>query len=198
MVSVYYRLPDQGEPIDKAFLLQLQEALGLQALILLRDFNHSDICCRDYTAGHKQPRRFLESINDNFLTQLIEEPMRRGMWLNLILTNKEGLTGDMKVIGSLGCPDHEIESRILRGESRSKSKITTLDFRRDFGVFRDLLEEVPWNNGSGGKRVQESWLLFKDHLLQAQERWSLDHQMTKKSAKNACMDEQGAPGKTQT
>ncbi|PKU45109.1 mast stem cell growth factor receptor kit [Limosa lapponica baueri] len=99
--------------------------------------------------GHMQPRRLLEIINDNFLTQMIEKPMRRGIWLNLILTNKEGVVGNMKVKGSLGCPDHEMESRILKGGSRSKSKITNLDFRRtDFSHFKDLLEEShgirPW------------------------------------------------------
>lgn len=41
VVRVYYGLPDQGETIDKALLLQLQESLGLQALVvLLGDFNH--------------------------------------------------------------------------------------------------------------------------------------------------------------
>ena len=35
MVGVYSRLSDQGKPIDEAFFLQLQEALRLQALILL-------------------------------------------------------------------------------------------------------------------------------------------------------------------
>ena len=44
MVGVYYRPPDQGEPVDKAFLLQLQEVLHLQSHIQTKDFNHSDIC----------------------------------------------------------------------------------------------------------------------------------------------------------
>ena len=43
VVGVYYRLPIK-EPIDEAFLVQLQEALCLQALILLGDFNHPNIC----------------------------------------------------------------------------------------------------------------------------------------------------------
>ena len=77
--------------------------------------------------------------------------MRRGIWLNLILTNKEGLIGDMKVKGSLVCPDHEMESMILRGGSRSKSKITTLDLRTDFSLFKDLLERVSWNEASVGR-----------------------------------------------
>jgi len=40
---VYYRPPDQGDPTDKAFFLQLQDASDSQALILLGDFNHPDL-----------------------------------------------------------------------------------------------------------------------------------------------------------
>ena len=44
VIGVCYRPPDQWEPVDKAFLLHLQEVLCLQALVLMRDFNHPDIC----------------------------------------------------------------------------------------------------------------------------------------------------------
>lgn len=37
---------------------------------------------------------------DIFLTQVIEEPIMRHSVLDLILTKKEGLLGDMKVTGS--------------------------------------------------------------------------------------------------
>ncbi|GAB0199980.1 mitochondrial enolase superfamily member 1 [Grus japonensis] len=98
--------------------------------------------------------------------------MRRGAMLDLILTNKEGLAGDVKLKGSLGCSDHEmVEFRILRAARRAHSKLTTLDFRRaDFGLFRDLLGRVPWDKALEGRRAQDSWLIFKGHLLQAQER----------------------------
>ncbi|GAB0199978.1 hypothetical protein GRJ2_002463200 [Grus japonensis] len=136
------------------------------------DFNHPDICWRDNTAGHKQSRRFVECIDYKVLLQVIEEPMRRGAMLDLILTNKEGLAGDVKLKGSLGCSDHEmVEFRILRAARRAHSKLTTLDFRRaDFGLFRDLLGRVPWDKALEGRRAQDSWLIFKGHLLQAQER----------------------------
>ncbi|KFV07940.1 hypothetical protein N340_12902, partial [Tauraco erythrolophus] len=49
--------------------------------------------------------------------------------------------------------------------------VTTLDFRRaDFGLFRDLLARVQWDEALEGRGGQESWIIFKDHLLQAQER----------------------------
>ncbi|GAB0176516.1 mitochondrial enolase superfamily member 1 [Grus japonensis] len=92
--------------------------------------------------------------------------------LDLVLTNKEGLVGDVKLKGSLGCSDHEmVEFRILRAARREHSKLTTLDFRgADFGLFGDLPGSIPWDKALEGRGVQESWLIFKGHLLQAQER----------------------------
>ncbi|GAB0183916.1 mitochondrial enolase superfamily member 1 [Grus japonensis] len=136
------------------------------------DFNHPDICWKDNAAEHKQSRKFLECVDENFLLQVIEEPIRRGAMLDLILTNKEGLVGDVKLKGSLGCSDHKmVEFRILRAARRAHSKLNTLDFRRaDFGLFRDLLGRIPWDKALEGRGAQDSWLIFKGHLLQAQER----------------------------
>ena len=44
VVGVYYRPLDQVKSVDETFFLQLQETSQSQNLILLRDFNHSDIC----------------------------------------------------------------------------------------------------------------------------------------------------------
>ncbi|MCQ4078456.1 hypothetical protein FK519_27115 [Klebsiella pneumoniae] len=73
--------------------------------------------------------------------------------LDLVLTNKEGLVGNVELKGSLGCSDHEmVEFKILRAARRVHSKLTTLDFRRaDFGLFRDLLGRVPWDKALEGR-----------------------------------------------
>ncbi|GAB0203979.1 mitochondrial enolase superfamily member 1 [Grus japonensis] len=103
--------------------------------------------------------------------------------LDLILTNKEGLVGDVKLKGSLGCRDHEmVEFRILRAARRVRSKLSTLDFRRaDFGLFRDLLGRIPWDKALEGRGAQDSWLIFKGHFCQAQEQCI---PTKKKSSKN--------------
>ncbi|GAB0204724.1 highly reducing polyketide synthase PKS6 [Grus japonensis] len=123
------------------------------------DFSQPRICWRDNTARHKQSRRFLEYVDDNFLLQVIEEPTRRGAMLDLVLTNKEGLVGNVKLKGSLGCRDHEmVEFKILRAARRVRSKLTTPDFKRaDFGLFRDLLGRVAWDKALEGRGAQESW-----------------------------------------
>ena len=58
-----------------------------------------------------------------------------------MLTSGEGLLGDVKAGGSLGCSKHEmVKFRILHGGSRAISRTTALDYRRaNFGLFKDLL-----------------------------------------------------------
>ncbi|GAB0177254.1 hypothetical protein GRJ2_000190600 [Grus japonensis] len=172
ITGVCCRPPQQGDRADEALYRQIGTASRSQALALMGDFNHPGICWRDNAAEHKQSRKFLECVDDNFLLQVTEEPMRRGAMLDLILTNKEGLVGDVKLKGSLGCSDHGIvEFNILRAVRRAHSKLTTLGFRRaDFSLFRDLLGRIPGDKALEGRGAQDSWLIFKDHLLQAQER----------------------------
>jgi len=127
IVSVYYRPPDQEEEVDEAFYKQLKVPSQSLALVLMGDFNHLDIRWEDHTARHMQCRRFLQSIDDNFLMQVVEEPTRKGTLLDLVLSNKEGLAEDVKVGGRLGCSDHEmVNFRILCGGSRVISRIQNL------------------------------------------------------------------------
>ncbi|KAK4832998.1 hypothetical protein QYF61_027022 [Mycteria americana] len=86
----------------------------IEALVLLEDFNHPSICWRDNTEGYKQSRMSLQSVDDNFMTQVIKELTKTEAVLDLILTNKDEPVGDMKVGDSLGCSDHEmVELRVL-------------------------------------------------------------------------------------
>ena len=83
--------------------------------------------------------------------------MRRGVLMDLVLMNKEGLVKDVKVGSSLACSDHKmVEFRILHGGSRAISRIKTLEFRRaNLGIFKDLLGVISWARaleGRGGLR----------------------------------------------
>ena len=72
VVGVCHSPPDQEEVVDEAFLLQLQEVPHPWALVLMGNFNHPDICWNSGMGGGRQSRRFLESVEDNFLVQVID------------------------------------------------------------------------------------------------------------------------------
>ncbi|CAM5155513.1 unnamed protein product [Natator depressus] len=170
VVGVCYRPPDQGDEVDEAFFRQLTEATRSHALILMGDFNFPDICWESNTAVHRQSRKFLESVGDNFLAQVLGEPTRGGAFLDLLLTNRVELVGEAKVDGNLGGSDHElVEFRILTQGRKVSSRIRTLDFRKaDFDSLRERMGRIPWGTIMKGKGVQESWLYFKESLLRLQ------------------------------
>ncbi|PKU27535.1 hypothetical protein llap_22160 [Limosa lapponica baueri] len=162
VLGVCSRPPNQDEEADEVFYEQLAEVSQSPALVLVGDFNLPAICWKYNTAESRQARMFLECMEDNFLTQLVGD---------LLFTNREGLVGDVVVGGHLGLSDHElVKFPILSDVRRGVSKTSTLDFwRADFGLFRSLVERVPWEIDLKGKGIQEGWTLFKKKILKAQE-----------------------------
>jgi len=123
VAGVCYRPPDQEE----AFLLQLQEVSRSEALVLMGDFKHPDICWDSGMAGGRQSRRFLESVQDNFLVQIIDGPTRGEALLDLVLTNEEESIREVKIGGSLGCSNHAlVEFVMLKNAGPAKSRAKDL------------------------------------------------------------------------
>ena len=170
------------------FYEQMAEAARSPALVLMGDFNFPDICWEYNLAQKKQSRRFLECMEDNLLMQLVREPTIGAAPLDLLLTNREGLVGDVEVGGCLGQRDHDmVEFLILGRVKRGNSKTATLDFQRaDFELSRRLVGGVPWGSVIGSKRIQDGWLLFKNEVLKAQEQAvPLSHKMSRRGRRPA-------------
>jgi len=73
--------------------------------------------------------------------------------------------------GCLRLSEDEMIWFLVQGEvKRGASKTTTTDFwRADFGLFRMLVERVPWERVLKGKGIQAGWTYFKAQVLKAQE-----------------------------
>ena len=104
-------------------------------------------------------RRFLESVDDNFLVQLIQKLTGKGTLPDLLLTNKEKSHRDVKIKGSLGYSNCQtVAFKILREVRKTHCMVTTQDFRRaEFSLFRDLPGRISWKTALEGKgKAQES------------------------------------------
>jgi len=108
MVGVCYRPQNQDEEEDKIVYKQLGEVSQSLDLFLMGDFNLPYVCCKYNTAERKESRRFPECVEDNFLTQMVSKPTRRGTLQDLSFANREGLAGDVMAGGRLGHSDHEM------------------------------------------------------------------------------------------
>lgn len=64
----------------------------------MEEFNLPDICWKYNTAERKQSRRLLECVeDDNFLTELVREPVTEGAPLDTLFVNRAGLVNDVMV-----------------------------------------------------------------------------------------------------
>ena len=68
LLGVCYRPPNQDEEVDEVFYEQLAEVARSPALVLVGEFNFPDICWKYNIAQRKQSKRFLECVEDSFLT----------------------------------------------------------------------------------------------------------------------------------
>ena len=130
-----------------------------------------DICWIYNTADREQSQRFLECVGDNFLTQLVKEPVRGSKILDLLFVNREGLVGDVKAGGRLGQSDREmLDISILAEPRRGVSRTATLDFRRaNLNLFRTMVERFPLEVLLEGVGAQEGWQYFPEVILKVQE-----------------------------
>ena len=107
----------------------------LPALVITGDFNHPDICWKSKaTIAEIKQSRLLQCTDDNFLIQMPEGPTKGDALLNFMLYKE--LVRVVKVRDCLSCSKHKmVELRILRGESKTNSRIPNLNLgRADFGL----------------------------------------------------------------
>ena len=171
LVAVCYRQPNQDEEVDEVFYKRLAEVSQPLALVVMGDFNSPDICWKYNTTERKETGRFLNCVEENFLTQLVNEPTRGGALLDLLFINTEGPVGDVEIRGHIGFSDHEMTEFSVRDEvKRGASKTTTMDFQRaDFGLFRRLTETVPCKRVLKDKGIHAGWTFFQEEVLKPQE-----------------------------
>lgn len=104
MWVVFATGPDQGEPVAKAFLLQLQEisyfsrAGKLQSPQHLLGREHRELWAIQETPG----------MEDNFLSLVIVSPARGDVILDLLVSSTKEISGHIETGVSRGHSDHAL------------------------------------------------------------------------------------------
>lgn len=100
---------------NKYISITVQNTVQLihQALVLMGDFDHLDIWWDSSTAGGRQSKRSLESVEEKFLVQVLDRPTKGEASLDLVLTNAEESIRERKIGGSLDCNDHVLVEFVI-------------------------------------------------------------------------------------
>lgn len=84
--------PNQGERVNRAFFKQFEKIWGSQTLVCTGNFKLPNITCsKGSVAGCKQSRRFLGSVRNDSLMQVLDEPARGVVQLDLLLSTNNSL-----------------------------------------------------------------------------------------------------------
>ena len=118
----------------------------------------------------RQSRRYLECIEDNFLSQVIDSPTREDAILDLLATTRSELIGDVSIGGILGCSDDAlVRFAVLRDKGHAKCEIRTLNFRKaNIWLFKEFVSRTTWEMILRDMGAQQSWQIFKDTFHRVQ------------------------------
>ena len=78
---------------------------------------------------------------------------------------------EVKIGDSLGCSEHALVGFVIwRNAGLAKSRGRTLNFKRaKFQLLEEVLDGISWETVLEGRGREQSWQLFRDSLLRAQE-----------------------------
>ena len=168
-LGVFYRPPNnETKPLED--LQAVLQEFSTNELILLGDFNLPEI----EWSNNKVLRQtevytlLMDIIQDNFLSQLINEPTRESNILDLVLTTSPDII-DRLLIGE-PFSDHNSISFRLTGTpyvQRKSQKMLYAYGKADWDHLRSLLHCIPWHCAFFDKDINQNWVCWKDLLFTA-------------------------------
>lgn len=113
----------------------------------------------------QQSRSLLESIDNNFLVQVLDRPTRSEVLLCSPTWRRWQKRLRLEAVWAA-----MLWFMISRNTGLAKEGVRTLNLRRaNFQLFNGLLDETHWETLLRDKGTDQSWQYFKDACLRAQE-----------------------------
>jgi len=177
IIGVCYRSTNYaivGEE-NNSMLYDLLKEVNNKHILLMGDFNFPEVDWSSTsvdTSAHPDCKKFLEVVEDCFLTQHVLQPTRGNAILDLVFTREPELVSEITVGDQLGNSDHNMISfRVQQNILDTKSTSQIRDYHRgDYDSIRSKLAEVDWDKFFTGT-VDECWLRFKTLLLSLEEQF---------------------------
>ena len=166
-LGLVYRPPNQSREVDTRLNSFIKEVASKPNCIILGDFNYPEINWK-YGVGPEENNDFLETIADNYLTQLVVEPTRGNNILDLVFTSDENIVDNLEVGEHLSDSDHNIiRFEIVTSIGRKENSTLIPNFTHaNFEEIRSKLREVNWQSLLSNTDTNNQWGLFKTHLLE--------------------------------
>ena len=130
------------------------------------DFNHGRIQWKSQQSTGSEDQKFLNLVQDSFLTQHVLEPTRGENVLDIVLSSQKEFIDNVRICEPLGCSDHNQIYFIIKVKGEQNRKIR---YRKKFhkGRYKDMrkhLAKIDWNNTLENKTATECWNILKREI----------------------------------
>ena len=186
LIGLYYRIPNSSKENNEQLLGSFKEMVkknNMQHLMIMGDFNYPSI---DFDTGsvnagiNSEDYRFMNMIQDLFLTQNVKEPTRisgdkRPSLLDYIFTNEENLVEDLSYELPIGKSDHvsmiwtlKLEKEVVNEQQNEKLNY----YRGNYTEIRAELEAIDWDSKLKECGDLESmWRFYSERVLESVNKW---------------------------
>jgi hypothetical protein len=165
LIGVCYRPPDALQDQDK-LLYNFIENVGDKTVVLMGDFNYAGL---NWGTSERIDRShpFIESLDNKFLIQCVEEPTRNNNFLDLVIASEENLVVNLKVLEPFCNSDHQSISFSINSSIPVKTKSIPVFnyFRGDYEKIRENMRASGWDKIEWGVNVDQVWAKLKCKLL---------------------------------
>ena len=165
MVGVCYRSPGSSIEEDRVLFEMLGNVKDSKALVV-GDFNFGDINWERQEATG-QSKEFLDSVNDNFLYQHVNEETIGMNILDLVSSSEENMVVGLEVGEPFGTSDHRVIRWTLAvGKEMDMKKKVLNYFGADYDKIRESAKDIKWMELLDATDIDQTWRNFKSALDQ--------------------------------
>ena len=176
LIGVIYKSPNStDENVDNLINLLAKEDINkFDKVCIVGDFNYPNIKWEGLTSNIKD-KKFLESIRDNFLQQMVKNPTRRregqrSTLDDLVLVNSESIVSEITHCNPLGKSDHDVLKFDLYIEkSYMKREDVKLDLKKgNYCAMKDEIGKYDWQV-LHDMNVEDCWITIRDCIIKSME-----------------------------
>ena len=175
LIRLIYRSPTSVESNNSKLLEIFQiisQQYGHTQLLLMGDFNFPDINWVDSSSFTSLSAKFLDVIQDSFLTQHVEEPTRhqpdqQSSVLDLIITHDPNSITNVFHLPPLGSSDHKCLKWQFFCNTNHKNAIqikTYNYYQGDYDSFNNYLKGIDWSAKLENHNINYNYNIFVQTL----------------------------------
>ena len=143
--------------------------------VLIGDFNYPDVDWVTHTVkpgATAETSRFLDCLEEHFVTQHVTEPTRSNAVLDLVMTRDPDLISSVNVTEPLGGSDHNMVTFVVHHQREISVNVKEVrDYQKaNYDKIRSELASKNWDELLVGS-TDECWYCFKEVILDLERRY---------------------------